>query len=162
MTEFSSATNILTAAASRRWSGSLFRRFFWRYIQAERRETYFSGNEPKSIVVEHDTWSKIFGCFPLGKPPIEMRIQRIRSQRNKTVSVYVIGEPLREVPTFETTDDLPQVFLDLKSAKKCATKLVKEIRQCDVERQKGLANDVVDAWKGRNRPPRKGWEVYAR
>lgn len=162
MTEISGAMNILTAAASRRGIGRLFRRFCWCYIQTERRESYIHENQQKSMVVEHDTWSRIFGCCSVWRPPIEMRIQRIRSRRDKGTSIYVICEPLREVPIFEAPKDIPNVFHDLKSAKESAAKLVKAIRQCPAEKQKELASEEVSRWQYTHRPPRKGWNKESR
>ena len=83
MPELNSAMNILAVAASRRGIGRLLRRFFWHYVQAEREEPVLEGKLQRSRVVEHDTWSKVFGLFPFGRRPIEMRIQRIRSPINR-------------------------------------------------------------------------------
>lgn len=149
-------TNIL-AAVGRSFS-RLVRRCFWQYIQRERSERCpdIKGNL-QLRVVEHDTWSKIFGCFPLGRRPIEMRIQRIRDLRDNGVSVYMICDPLREVPTFELPDYISDLYLDLKSAQKDARRLVKSIRGFPVERQREMATAAMDAWSGQSGRIRTNW-----
>lgn len=154
------ATNILAAAAASRWFRRLFRRVFWQYTQTERSERHPDEEGNLRVrVVEHDTWSKIFGCFPIGRRPIEMRIQRIRCVPEKNVSVYVICEPLREVPTFEFAFDIASLHLNLKSARRAARRKVKVIRGCPPERQKTMATAATDRWRPQSgRPIRRGWD----
>lgn len=153
------ATNILATATASRWFSRLVRRVFWQYVQTERSQRYpDSEGNVRLEVVEHDTWSKIFGCFPLGRRPIEMRIQRIRDLRDNGVSVYMICDPLREVPTFEFPDDISDLYLDLKSAQKDARRLVKSIRRSSVERQRKMATAAMDAWSGQSGRIRTNWD----
>lgn len=153
-------TNIVAAAAASRWFRRLVRRVFWQYTQTERSERHPDEKGNLHVrVVEHDTWSKIFGCFPIGRRPIEMRIQRIRCVREKNVSIYVICEPLREVPTFEFDRDIASLHLNLKSARKAVRRKVKVIRRCPVERQKAMATAATDRWRPQSgRPIRRGWD----